>query len=299
MSFADFKKRSKNSVSDLASKMEKMSEKKSYQDDRFWRPELDKSSNGYAVIRFLPGTEDDDTPWAKYFSHGFQGPGGWYIENSLTTLGENDPVSEMNTKFWNSGIESDKDIARSRRRKTNYVSNIYIVSDPANPENEGKVFLYRYGKKIFDKIKEANCPEFDDEEAIDPFDPCDQGANFKLKVRKVAGFINYDKSEFTSPDPLFDDESKIEETYNKQYLVKEFVDPSKFKTYDELKARLHKVIGEDIRSSAPNKPERVEDVEVEDKPNPFDSTANESSSDTTDDEASDALSYFEKLASED
>jgi len=299
MSFADFKKRSKNSVSDLASKMEKMDEKKSYKDDRFWKPELDKSSNGYAVIRFLPGTENDDTPWAKYFSHGFQGPGGWYIENSLTTLGENDPVSEMNTKLWNSGIESDKDIARSRRRKTNYVSNIYIVSDTANPENEGKVFLYRYGQKIFNKIKESMHPEFEDEEAINPFDLW-EGANFKLKVRKVAGFINYDKSEFASPSAIADSDESIEEIWKKQYAVSEFVDPSNFKSYDELKDRLHKVIGDDIRSSAPNKTETVEDVKVEPQYNgEFDKSANESSSDTSDDEASDALSYFEKLASED
>ena len=298
MSFADFKKRSKNSVADLASKMEKMDEKKSYQDDRFWRPELDKSSNGYAVIRFLPGTEEEHLPFAKYFSHGFQGPGGWYIENSLTTLGENDPVSEVNTKLWNSGLESDKDIARSRRRKTNYVSNIYIVSDPTNPENEGKVFLYRYGKKIFDKIKEATHPEFDDEVAINPFHPVD-GANFKLKVRKVAGYINYDKSEFSSAGSLFDDESKIEEIWDKQYALSEFTNASNFKSYDELKTRLQKVIGDDIRSSAPDTTKTVEDIKVEDEPNPFDSTANESSSDTSDDEASDALSYFEKLASED
>ena len=299
MSFADFKKRSKSSVADLTSKMEKMDEKKSYQDDRFWKPELDKSSNGYAVIRFLPGAETDDTPWAKYFSHGFQGPGGWYIENSLTTLGENDPVSETNTKLWNSGIESDKDIARQRRRKTNYVSNIYIVSDTANPENEGKVFLYRFGQKIFDKIKESMHPEFDDEEAINPFDLW-VGANFKLKVRKVAGFINYDKSEFASSSPVADSEEAIESIWKKQYKVSEFVDPSNFKSYTELKDRLHKVIGDDIRSSAPSKIETVEDVKVEHKYNgEFDKPADESSSETSDGDASDALSYFEKLASED
>jgi|TARA_R110001583_G_scaffold190626_1_gene355027 hypothetical protein len=298
MSFADFKKRSKNSVSELASKMEKMDEKKSYKDDRFWKPELDKSSNGYAVIRFLPGTQKDDTPWAKYFSHGFQGPGGWYIENSLTTLGENDPVSEMNTKLWNSGIESDKDIARTRKRKTNYVSNIYIVSDTANPENEGKVFLYRYGQKIFNKIKESMHPEFEDEEAINPFDLW-KGANFKLKVRKVAGYINYDKSEFASCSPVSDSDETIEAIWNKQYAVSEFVNPSNFKSYDELRDRLNKVIGDDMRSSAPNKTETVEDVKVEPQYNgEFDKSAKESSSDS-DNEASDALSYFEKLASED
>ena len=294
MSFADFKKRSKNSIADLAEKMEKMDEKKSYKDDRFWRPELDKSSNGYAVIRFLPGTETEHPPWAKYFSHGFQGPGGWYIENSLTTLGENDPVSEMNSRFWNTGIESDKDIARSRRRKTNYVSNIYIVSDPANPENEGKMFLYRYGQKIYDKIKEATHPEFSDETAINPFHPLD-GANFKLKVRKVAGYINYDKSEFSSPEALFDSEEQIEAIWDKQYALSEFTNASNFKSYDELKERLNKVLGDDIRSSAPVSNKTVEDTKVEDTG----STATESPSDSSDNEASDALAYFEKLASDD
>jgi hypothetical protein len=288
MSFADFKKRSKNSVSDLASKMEKMDEKKSYKDDRFWKPELDKSSNGYAVIRFLPGPELDHLPFAKYYSHGFKGIGGWYIENSRTTLGENDPVSEMNSQLWNSGIESDKDIARSRKRKTNYVSNIYIVSDPTNPENEGKVFLYRYGQRIFEKIKEATSPEFEDEVAIDPFDPS-AGANFKLKVRKVAGYINYDKSEFSSAEAMFDSEEQIEAIWDKQIPLSEFTDASNYKSYDELKERLHKVIGNDIRSSAPVNNKTVEDTG---------STATESSSNSSDNEASDALSYFEKLASE-
>tara|TARA_Y100000310_G_C20613802_1_gene779489 strand:- start:370 stop:1260 length:891 start_codon:yes stop_codon:yes gene_type:complete len=296
MSFADFKKRSKNSISDLAEKMEKMDEKKSYQDDRFWKPELDKSSNGYAVIRFLPGIELDQLPFAKYYSHGFKGIGGWYIENSRTTLGENDPVSEMNSKLWNSGIESDKDIARSRKRKTNYVSNIYIVSDPANPENEGKVFLYRFGQRIFDKIKEATNPEFADEEKINPFDPVD-GANFKLKVRKVAGYINYDKSEFASQEALFDDESQIEAIWDKQYKISEFTDPSKFKSYDELKIKLYKVIGSDIRASAPTETKTAEDVKMEVTANESSSSNNDNSGDEA--EASDALSYFEKLASDD
>ena len=294
MSFSDFKKRSKNSISKLAEELEK-TDKKSYQDDRFWRPELDKSSNGYAVIRFLPPSDEagEETPFVKYFSHGFQGPGGWYIENSRTTLGENDPVSELNSKLWNSGIESDKDIARSRRRKTNYVSNIYIVSDPANPQNEGKIFLYRYGQKIFEKIKEASQPEFEDEVAINPFDFW-EGANFKLKVRKVAGFINYDKSEFESSSALFDDDEKLEEVWKQQYSLTEFVDPANFKSYEDLKKHLYSVLGEDIRASAPSQQtqETVEDISP---------TTEESASDTSksDDEASDALSYFEQLASED
>jgi len=297
MSFADFKKRSKNSISSLTSKLEEMN-KKSYKDDRFWRPELDKSSNGYAVIRFLPASAEEDIPWAKYYSHGFQGPGGWYIENSLTTLGDKDPVSEMNSRLWNSGTESDKDIARSRRRKTNYVSNILIVSDPANPENEGKIFLYRYGQKIFNKIQEAMQPEFEDEEAINPFDFWG-GADFKLKVRRVGGFINYDKSEFSSTSALLEGhDEELEKLWKSQYALKEFTDASNFKSYDDLTKRLHEVIGDDIRAAAPSEIKTVENMNIsEESP----SSANESSSEpeASDDEASDALSYFEKLASED
>ena len=209
MSFSDFKNRSKSSIQDLTKKMESMTTSKdSYKDDRFWRPELDKSSNGYAVIRFLPAVDGEDLPWAKYYSHGFKGKGGWYIEKSRTTLGEKDPVSEMNTELWNSGIESDKDIARQRKRRLHYTSNILVVSDPANPQNEGKIFLYKYGKKIFDKIQEAMNPEFEDENPVNPFDFW-QGANFKLKVRKVAGFINYDKSEFESASAMFDGDDEL------------------------------------------------------------------------------------------
>jgi len=294
MSFADFKKRSKSSISSLTSKLEEMNSKESYKDDRFWRPELDKSSNGYAVIRFLPAVEGEDLPWAKYYSHGFQGPGGWYIENSRTTLGEKDPVSELNSKFWNSGVESDKDIARSRKRRTNYVSNILIVSDPANPQNEGKVFLYRYGQKIFTKIQEAMQPEFEDEDAINPFDFWG-GADFKLKIRRVSGFLNYDKSEFASANELYaGDDEKLEDLWKKQYALSEFVDPNSFKSYDDLKNRLHEVIGDNPRatvtSSDVSTAESVSETTTEVVE---DNTENESDSD-----ASDALSYFEKLASD-
>ena len=227
MSFSDFKRRSQDNLARLTEEMSKINKSsESYKDDRFWRPELDKASNGYAVIRFLPVVREEDVPFARLFSHGFKGPGGWYIENSRTTIGGKDPVSEMNTQLWNSGLESDKDIARQRKRRLNYISNIYVVSDPANPENEGKVFLYKYGKKIFDKINEAMQPEFADEDPIDPFDFW-KGANFKLKVRKVAGYINYDKSEFESPSPLLNgDDALLEELWNKQYSLKEFTDPS-------------------------------------------------------------------------
>jgi hypothetical protein len=295
MSFADFKKRSQSGISDLTNKLEKMDKKESYKDDRFWRPELDSSSNGYAVVRFLPACEGEDLPWAKYYSHGFQGPGGWYIENSRTTLGEKDPVSEMNSQLWNSGVESDKDIARSRRRRTNYVSNLMVVSDPANPENEGKVYLYRFGQKIFNKIKEAMQPEFQDEEPINPFDFWG-GADFKLKIRKVSGFINYDKSEFATPTTLIEgDDDALERLWKQQYPLNEFVDPDKYKTYDELKTRLNDVIGGDIRATA----DGSETTTAESVSIPEPKVSVNETSDNDGDDASDALSYFEKLASED
>jgi len=288
MSFADFKKRSQTSIGDLTKKIEELNKTDSYKDDRFWRPELDKSGNGYAVIRFLPASEGEDLPWAKYYSHGFKGKGGWYIENSLTTLGQKDPVSEMNTELWNSGVESDKDIARSRKRRLHYVSNILVVSDPTNPQNEGKVFLYKFGKKIFDKIQEAMKPEFEDEDPINPFDFW-QGANFKLKVRKVAGFVNYDKSEFDSALPLMDgDDEKLEALWKTQYALSEFTDPANFKSYDELKKRLHDVIGPDVRVMGVKESFTAENV-----------TFNSETSETeTKQEDTDALSYFERLANE-
>ena len=288
-SFQDFKKKSRSSIDELTKALEETNgNTKSYKDDRFWRPELDKSSNGFAIFRFLPPPSEEDLPWAKLYSHGFQGKGGWFIENSRTTLGEKDPVSEMNSELWNSGIESDKDIARARKRKLQYISNILIISDPANPQNEGKIFLYKYGKKIFDKIQEAMKPEFADEQAVNPFDFW-SGANFKLKVRRVAGFINYDKSEFDSMSELFDgDDSKLEDLWKKQYSLTAFTDPSNFKSYDELKARLQDVIGEDIRSTE-SRTATVEDVSSE-QVNKVDEKDSG--------EETDALSYFERLSKE-
>jgi len=211
-------------------------------DERLWKPVLDKTGNGYAVIRFLPAVDGEDLPWAKVWNHAFQGPTGqWYIENSLTTLGNNDPVSELNSAYWNSGIESDKEIARRQKRKLQYFSNIYVVSDPKNPENEGKVFLFRFGKKIFDKCMETMQPAFEDETPVNPFDFW-EGANFKLKIRKVDGYWNYDKSEFEAPSPLFDNDDAIEEVWKQQYALNEFTAPSNFKSYDELKTRLDMVL---------------------------------------------------------
>ena len=219
---------------------------KSYGNDGFWTPTVDKAGNGYAVIRFLPAGKGEDLPWVRYWDHGFKGPTGrWYIENSLTSVGQKDPVSEMNSYLWNTGRDEDKELARARKRRLHHVSNIYVVTDSANPENEGKVFLYKYGKKIFDKLSEAMNPEFQDETAINPFDFWD-GANFKLKIRKVEGYRNYDKSEFASPEALYDgDEAKLKKIFDQEYSLKEFVSPGNFKSYDVLKARLDKVLGID------------------------------------------------------
>ena len=296
-----------NSLSDLLGAAEKentSSDKKSYVDERLWKPELDKTGNGYAVIRFLPAVKGEDLPWAKLWNHAFQGPTGqWYIENSLTTLGQKDPVSEMNSAYWNSGVESDKEIARRQKRKLQYRSNIYVVTDSRHPENEGKVFLFRYGKKIFDKIMEAMQPAFDDEIAINPFDFW-EGANFKLKIRKVDGYWNYDKSEFESPSPLFDNDDKLEKVWKKQYALKEFTAPTNFKSYSELKNRLDAVLaGTTVVGN-------VVDLPLEpSEPNPFSTDVETVTVDTkeepaptvevTEDEEEDTLSYFEKLAEED
>ena len=263
-----------------------------YQDDRIWKPELDKTGNGYAVIRFLPATDKEDMPWVRVWSHAFQGPGGWYIENSLTTLGRKDPVSEENTRLWNTGVDSDKDIARKRKRKLSYYSNIYVVSDPKHPENEGQVRLFKFGKKIFDKITEAMQPAFDDEKPINPFDFW-KGANFKLKIRKVDGYWNYDKSEFEGVSQLKESDDQIKAIWEKQHALKPFVDPSNFKTYDELKEKLNRVITGTQTTTT------VDEVDLP----PQQSTSsvempkvNESKPASDED---DTLDYFSKLASED
>ena len=248
MSFASLKKASKagGTLSKLTQEIEKLNQPSSGggADERLWKPELDKSGNGYAVIRFLPAPDGEEMPWAKIWSHAFKGPGGqWYIENSLTTLGKDDPVGELNRELWNSGRESDKNIARAQKRKLSYYSNIYVVSDPAHPENEGKVFLYKYGKKIFDKLVEAMQPAFADETPIDPFNFW-KGADFKLKIRKVDGYWNYDKSEFAAPNTLGDyDDERLEQIWKEGYSLAEFEDSKNFKTYEKLKARLDLVLG--------------------------------------------------------
>ena len=269
---------------------EDKSNKSKYQDDRFWKPELDKTGNGYAVLRLLPASEKEEMPWQRVWSHAFQDKGGWYIENSLTTLSTKDPVSEDNTRLWNTGVDSDKDIARKRKRKLSYYSNIYMVSDPKHPENEGKVFLFRYGKKIFDKISEAMQPQFEDEKAINPFDFW-KGANLKLKIRKVDGYWNYDKSEFEGVKPLAKDDENIKAIWSKQYPLKSFVAPSNFKTYDELKEKLNRVIMGTRNTST------VETVDLPQQTNGKVKKVDVSHSKPASEE-DDTLSYFSKLADE-
>ena len=259
MAFKDLKKNSTSMASKLQEELEKSNKSNDYKDDRFWRPTLDSASNGYAVIRFLPAVEGEDIPWVKLYSHAFQGKGGWFIHNCPTTIGEKCPVCEANNELWNSGAESDKRIARDRKRKLNYISNILVIEDPANPENKGKVFLFKYGKKIFEKIQEQMNPEFQDESAINPFDFW-KGANFKLKVRKVDGYVNYDKSEFSAASELFDgDDAKLEALWKKQYALKPFVDSKEFKSYPELKTKLVDALGNNIRSQGDDE-ETVESV---------------------------------------
>ena len=293
MSLAQLKKQnSLDALLGAAVAENKSPEKKSYVDERLWKPELDKTGNGYAVIRFLPAVDGENMPWAKLWNHAFQGPTGqWYIENSLTTLNQNDPVSEMNSAYWNSGVESDKEIARRQKRKLQYYSNIYVVSDAKHPEHEGKVFLFRYGKKIFDKIMEAMQPAFEDEEAINPFDFWN-GANFKLKIRKVDGYWNYDKSEFEAPTALFDNDDDIEKVWKKEYPLVDFTAPTNFKSYDELKTRLNMVLAG--TTTVGNITTLMEDEPVVE---PVVSTKEEPAPTVTvDDEDEDTMDYFQKLA---
>ena len=294
-------KRSKSNLDTLVSELAKVAEpqkQQSYQDDRFWKPELDKTGNGYAVFRFLPAVQDEDLPWARLWSHAFQGPGGWLIENSLTTLNKKCPISEANTLLWNSGVEADKEIARKRKRKLSYIANILIVSDSKHPENEGQVKLYRFGKKIFDKITEAMKPEFEDETPINPFDFW-EGANFKLKIRKVDGYWNYDKSEFEGPSAVFDNDEAIEELWNKQFPLKPFLAPENFKSYDELKAKLDRVLS-GVRNTGTAEDVAVPPATAANVSNVAETVSSPSIPTTeTDDDSDETLSYFSKLAEED
>ena len=289
-------KRNRSSLEKLTKAIEattqSTTESGSREDTRLWQPTVDKAGNGMAIIRFLPAPSvdgEDALPWVRVFSHGFQGPGGWYIENSLTTLNQKDPVSEYNSTLWNSGIEANKEIARKQKRRLNYVANVYIVSDPSNPENEGQIKIYKFGKKIFDKITEAMNPEFADETPVNPFDMW-EGANFKLKIRNVEGYRNYDKSEFAEKSALLDgDDAKLEALWKQEYSLKEFLDPKHFKPYEVLKARLDKVLGFEGEVAPRTK---AEDVVVE---NFNDSALNEIDAKIASG-GDDDLDYFKSLA---
>lgn len=298
-------------INKLVNAAEKTGAPKTYGDDRLWSPVVDKSGNGYAIIRFLPAREGDDLPWARYWDHGFKGPTGrWYIENSLTSIGQPDPVSEINSILWNSGNDKDKEIARERKRRLHYVSNILVVSDPANPSNEGKVFLFKYGKKIFDKIMDLMQPQFQDETPVNPFDFW-AGANFRLKIRNFEGYRNYDKSEFDKSTELFGaDDEKLEEVYGKLHALSDYTDPTKYKTYAELKRKLIEVLGEEaVNGSASIASAPVSEVNVGRSYEPAAPAASSSSFDEPEDDVSsisssstssggddDDLSYFAKLA---
>jgi hypothetical protein len=307
MSFADLKKQSKlgSLTAKLVKEVEKMNNNGgSNGDERLWKLECDKSGNGYAVIRFLPAPNGEDLPFVKLYSHAFQGPGGWYIENSLTTLGQKDPVSEYNTMLWNNGTDAGKEAARKQKRKLTYIANIYVVKDPANPSNEGRVFLFKFGKKIFDKLTAAMQPEFEDEEAIDPFDFW-QGANFKLKAKNVAGYRNYDSSEFARPDALLDDDDAMEAVWKREYSLAELVASDQFKDYDALKKRLDYVLGN--KGTPRMQEEDYEEEEntrgsarelTEDLRSDLNSLQPTRSSSSDEDEDDDTLSYFARLAEE-
>ena len=308
MSFSDLKKQSSlgSLTQKLVKEVEKMSSTNSNVDERLWKPEVDKTGNGYAVIRFLSAPDGESLPWVKLFTHAFQGPGGWYIENSLTTTGGKDPVSEYNRELWNSGDESDKDVVRKQKRKLSFYANIYVVKDPTNPQNEGGVFLYKFGKKIFDKVMDVMQPEFEDENAINPFDFW-QGANFKLKIVKKDGYWNYDKSEFDRVSPLLDDDDALEGLWKKQYSLTDIVAPDKFKSYEDLNKRLQYVLGKKNAKSVrfdedtSNEEENTRGTFTPNFGSSEGDTPKEASARTepaTSKDEDDALSYFQRLAEE-
>ena len=297
MSFSNLKKQSK--LGSITSKLVKEIEKQNKSqggssDDRLWKPEVDKAGNGYAVIRFLPAPDGEDMPFVKLYTHAFKGPGGWYIENSRTTIGGKDPVSAYNSELWNSGTDANKEIARSQKRKLSYYANIYVVKDPTNPENEGGVFLFKFGKKIYDKILAAMQPEFQDETPVNVFDLW-EGANFKLKIKKVAGYWNYDSSEFDSVSAISADDSELEAIWKKEYSLESFTSRDQFKSYEDLERRLNLVLGIGQRPVTPTP--TVDDEEFEPIPTPVAATPSPVKEEAVVDD-DDALSYFAKLAEE-
>tara|TARA_Y100000385_G_scaffold288141_1_gene354008 strand:+ start:552 stop:1442 length:891 start_codon:yes stop_codon:yes gene_type:complete len=296
MSFESLKRNRGTDISQLVKAAEAVGggEKKNYDDERIWKPTVDKAGNGYAVLRFLPAAEGSELPWVRYWDHGFKGPTGlWYIENSLTSIGQPDPVGELNSRLWNSGIESDKETARTQKRRLHYVTNVLVMQDPSAPHNEGKVFLYKFGKKIFDKIMDVMQPSFQDEDPVNPFDFW-EGADFKLKIRNVEGYRNYDKSEFGSGSALYEsDETKLEAVYNQLHDLSEFTDPKNYKTYDDLKAKLGRVLGEEASAGAPT---MRQEAQMHEPAAPAPMPTAETIPQTEDD---DTMSYFARLANED
>lgn len=291
LSFSDLKKFRENNVNKISDQLTKMVSKQNFKedDDRFWYPDVDKAGNGFAVIRFLPEVKGEDFPFVRLFQHSFQGPtGSWYIENSLTTLSKPDPVSEHNTFLWNTGVDADKEIARKQKRKLVFISNILVVKDPANPKNEGKVFLFKYGKKLYDKLNEMMNPTTEGEEKVNPFDFW-EGCNLKLKIKTVANFRNYDSSMFEPKSPVAKTDEEIETIWNSQYPLKPFVAEDQFKPYDELTVKLNRVLGLNGATAKP-----VENVAQStsktEKPKEL------AELDEEDDDAS--LSYFQNLAKE-
>jgi len=271
MSFANLKKSSKTSLEKITQQVNKLATPEGggrENDNRFWQPEVDKSGNGFAVIRFLPAPDGEDVPFVRIFDHGFKGPGGqWYIEKSLTTIGRQDPVSEYNSQLWATGVQANQDQVRKQKRKLNFISNIYVVSDKAHPENEGKVFLYKYGKKIFDKLNAAMNPEFEDEDPVNPFDMW-AGASFKLKIRNVEGYRNYDKSEFDKPEPLMNDDAALEKLWKSEHPLQEFLKDEHFKPYDELKQKLYRVLALDGSASRAVQNASLTDLDEDETPAP-------------------------------
>jgi len=290
--FQDYLK-NRSSVFDTmtASIKKEVNGEKTYGDDRIWKPKMGQDGTGYAVVRFLPGTDSNKTPWVKIFDHAFQGPSGkWYIENSLTTIGQKDPISEYNSKLWNSGIESNKDVARKQKRRTSYYANVLVIKDPSDPASEGKVKIFKFGQKIFEKIMTALQPEFADDAALNPFDLF-EGANFRIKLKTVAGYWNYDASDFERPSPLSEDESKLESIFNAQHDIHDLVSPDKFKTYDELTEKMNSVLNDG--STSYDAPVQKAAPQAVAKPAPAAVTAATSSSDDEDLE-----SYFKSLAND-
>lgn len=242
--FQSLKKNRSKSLDKLNEQLTKIGSK-SYADPnegKYWKPTRDTAGNGFAIIRFLDAPQGEDMPFVRLWDHGFQGPGGWYIENSLTTLNKDDPVSEYNSKLWNTGLETDKEQARKQKRRLHYIANVYIIKDSGNPDNEGKVFLFKFGKKIWDKLNDLMNPSFEDEKPVNPFDLW-EGANFRLKIRQFEGYANYDKSEFDTSAPLFEDDEKMEAVWKQSHSLQDILDPKNFKSYDDLKAKMVRVLG--------------------------------------------------------